>query len=128
MTTVTSRAGAATAGTKPFYASFGFQVLAAMVIGLVLGWIARNMGPVAPALHLPRRSTPRTKVPPGSVAIAAGQTGIYPMETPSGWHLIGRTPVRPFDEARSEPVLFRPGDRVRFHSMTLAEYEGQSTW
>jgi inhibitor of KinA len=96
------------------------------VVGFVPGFA--YMGPVAPALHLPRRSTPRTKVPPGSVAIAAGQTGIYPMETPGGWHLIGRTPVRPFDEARSEPVLFRPGDRVRFHAITLAEYERQSTW
>ena len=47
MTTVTSRAGAATAGTKPFYANFGFQVLAAMVVGLILGWVARNIGPDA---------------------------------------------------------------------------------
>jgi inhibitor of KinA len=53
-------------------------------------------------------------VPSGSVAIAAGQTGIYPMETPGGWHLLGRTPVRPFDARRAQPVLFRPGDRVRF--------------
>jgi inhibitor of KinA len=86
------------------------------------------MGPVAAPLALPRRATPRTKVPPGSVAIAAGQTGIYPMETPGGWHLIGRTPVRPFDESRPEPVLFRPGDRVRFHTITAAEYDRHATW
>jgi inhibitor of KinA len=54
-------------------------------------------------------------VPAGSVAIAAGQTGIYPIETPGGWHLIGRTGVKPYDDSRAEPFLFKPGDRVRFH-------------
>ena len=102
------------------------RVYRVFVVGFVPGFA--YMGPVAPALHLPRRSTPRTRVPPGSVAIAAGQTGIYPMETPGGWHLIGRTPVRPFDEARSEPVLFRAGDRVRFHAITQAEYDRHATW
>jgi inhibitor of KinA len=96
------------------------------VVGFVPGFA--YMGPAAPELDLPRRATPRTKVPPGSVAIAAGQTGIYPMETPGGWHLIGRTFVRPFDESRAEPVLFRPGDRVRFRSITVEEYEGAATW
>lgn len=96
------------------------------VVGFVPGFA--YMGPVHPALALPRRSAPRTKVPAGSVAIAAGQTGIYPIETPGGWHLIGRTPVRPFDESREEPVLFRPGDRVRFHPITLDEYERDATW
>jgi inhibitor of KinA len=96
------------------------------VVGFVPGFA--YMGPVAPRLALPRRSTPRTKVPPGSVAIAAGQTGIYPMETPGGWHILGRTAIRPFDETRTEPVLFRPGDRVRFHAIPAAEYEGLATW
>jgi inhibitor of KinA len=91
------------------------------VVGFVPGFA--YMGPVDPRLALPRRSSPRTHVPAGSVAIAAGQTGIYPMETPGGWHLIGRTPVRPFDESRVEPVLFRPGDRVRFRGMTRREFE-----
>jgi allophanate hydrolase subunit 1 len=48
------------------------------------------------------------------VAIAGGQTGIYPSTTPGGWNIIGRTPLRPYDPARSEPFLFRAGDRVRF--------------
>lgn len=83
------------------------------VVGFVPGFA--YMGILDPPLSaLPRRSTPRTRVPAGSVAIAAGQTGIYPMETPGGWHLLGRTPIRPFDPTRREPVLFRPGDRVRF--------------
>jgi len=91
------------------------------VVGFVPGFA--YMGPVDPRLALPRRSTPRTRVPAGSVAIAAGQTGIYPMETPGGWHLLGRTHVRPFDEARAEPVLFRPGDRVTFRAITRDEFE-----
>ena len=85
------------------------------VVGFVPGFA--YMGVVDDKLALPRRAVPRTRVPAGSVAIAAGQTGIYPIETPGGWHLLGRTPVRPFDSARHEPVLFRPGDRVRFREI-----------
>lgn len=92
------------------------------VVGFVPGFA--YMGPLHERLALPRRSNPRTRVPAGSVGIAAGQTGIYPMETPGGWHLIGRTPVRPFDAARLEPVLFRPGDRVRFRAIPVDEFEG----
>lgn len=82
------------------------------VVGFVPGFA--YMGPVDPKLTLPRRSNPRTRVPAGSVAIAAGQTGIYPVETPGGWHIIGRTPIRPFDESRPQPSMFHPGDRVTF--------------
>lgn len=59
----------------------------------------------------------------GSAAIAAGQTGIYPAETPGGWHIIGRTWVKPYDASRAEPFLFRPGDRVRFHAVTREEFD-----
>jgi inhibitor of KinA len=83
------------------------------VVGFVPGF--PYMASVHPRLALPRRATPRTRVPAGSVAIAAGQTGIYPIETPGGWHLIGRTGVKPYDDSRTEPFLFKPGDRVRFH-------------
>lgn len=72
------------------------------------------MGTVDPRIALPRREAPRTHVPAGSVAIAAGQTAVYPSDTPGGWHLIGRTRVQPFDAGRPQPFLFRPGDRVRF--------------
>ena len=82
------------------------------------------MATVDPRLALPRRPTPRTHVPPGSVALAAGQTAVYPMDTPGGWHLIGRTRVRPFDADRSEPVLFTPGNRVRFVPIDRATYDG----
>ena len=70
----------------------------------------------------PRRRSPRTAVPPGSVAIAGGQTGIYPSSTPGGWNIIGRTPVLPYDPSRIEPFLFRPGDRVRFFAITAEEF------
>jgi inhibitor of KinA len=81
------------------------------------------MASVDPRLAVPRRAVPRSRVPTGSVAIAAGQTAVYPAETPGGWHLIGRTRVMPFDPARPEPFLFRPGDRVRFAPIERADYE-----
>ena len=95
------------------------------VIGFVPGFA--YMGPLPPALAaIGRRASPRTRVPAGSVAIAGGQTGIYPMETPGGWRILGRTPIRPFDEARTPPVLFAAGDRVRFHAIDRAEFDRMS--
>ena len=67
-----------------------------------------------PLLHVPRRSTPRTSVPAGSVGLAGDQTGIYPRSTPGGWQLVGRTDVVLFDVDRSPPALLSPGDRLRF--------------
>ena len=67
-----------------------------------------------PALHLPRRDSPRARVPAGSVAIAAELTGIYPRATPGGWHLVGTTDAVLFDESAEPPALLAPGDRVRF--------------
>jgi KipI family sensor histidine kinase inhibitor len=75
-----------------------------------------------PALHMPRRASPRTRVPAGSVAIGGGQTGIYPRELPGGWQLIGRTPLTLFDPARAEPALLRPGQRVRFRAIDAAQF------
>lgn len=91
------------------------------VVGFVPGF--PYMASVDPRIAVPRRSTPRTRVPAGSVAIAAGQTGIYPAETPGGWHLIGRTNVKPYDPARATPFLFQPGDRVRFHAVDRSELQ-----
>jgi inhibitor of KinA len=81
------------------------------------------MAGVHPRLALGRKPSPRTRVPAGSVAIAAGQTGIYPIDTPGGWHLIGRTHTRPYDATRPEPFLFKPGDLVRFHSIDRGEFD-----
>lgn len=91
------------------------------VVGFIPGF--PYMASVDPRLALPRRATPRAKVPAGSVAIAAGQTGIYPAETPGGWHLIGRTPVKPYDGGRAQPFLFRAGDRVRFHAIERRAFD-----
>lgn len=66
------------------------------------------------SLRLPRRSQVRARVPAGSVAIAGAQTGIYPQESPGGWHIIGRTQCQMFDPGRAIPALLGPGDRVRF--------------
>lgn len=90
------------------------------LVGFVPGF--PYMASVDPRLALPRRASPRQKVPAGSVAIAAGQTGIYPSETPGGWHLIGRTPVKPYDPARTQPFLFTAGDHVRFYSIEPAVF------
>ena len=81
------------------------------------------LGPVDEQIAAPRRATPRTRVPAGSVGIAAGQTGIYPIETPGGWQLIGRTPLRIFDPSRPRPSVFQPGDTVRFFQIGLDEWD-----
>ena len=67
-----------------------------------------------PALHVPRRATPRTSVPAGSVGLAGPQTGVYPQATPGGWQLIGRTSLVLFDADRDPPALLAAGDRLRF--------------
>lgn len=77
-----------------------------------------------PALALPRLSTPRTRVPAGSVGIGGAQTGIYPRESPGGWRLIGRTPLTLFDPAREPPSLLAPGDRVRFVAIAANRAHG----
>jgi inhibitor of KinA len=80
------------------------------------------MGTLPERLQLPRHAVPRTKVPAGSVAIAAQLTGIYPFETPGGWHVIGRTRLSLVDFERAHPCLFRPGDSVRFQSIDRARF------
>ena len=76
------------------------------------------MGTVDARIAAPRRSNPRTRVPAGSVAIAGPQTGIYPSESPGGWQLIGRTPVRLFDLSQPEPSAFAAGDLVQFYPVS----------
>ncbi len=75
-----------------------------------------------PLLHVPRRSAPRTSVPAGSVAIAAGQTGIYPNASPGGWQIIGRTPLKLFDAFATPHSLFAVGDRARFQPISLQQF------
>lgn len=81
---------------------------------------------VEPTIAAPRRDVPRLRVPAGSVGIAGGQTGVYPLEAPGGWQLIGRTPRRVYDPARAEPFLLRAGDAVRFAPIGEADYRAQA--
>jgi 5-oxoprolinase (ATP-hydrolysing) subunit B len=81
------------------------------------------LGGLDPSLHTPRRTEPRPKVPAGSIAIGGVQTAVYSVEAPSGWHLLGRTPVRVFDLRRAEPFLLAAGDRVRFRPVSAAAWE-----
>jgi inhibitor of KinA len=74
-------------------------------------------------LATPRRDVPRKEIPPGSVGIGGAQTGIYPLRSPGGWNLIGRTPVKLFDQTKDPPTVLYPGDRVRFRSITREEFE-----
>lgn len=85
------------------------------------------LGDIDEALSLPRRAVPRPRVPAGSVAIATQYTAIYPQETPGGWHIIGRTPVRLFDLDANPPALVAPGDSVRFYAVGASEYERAKT-
>ena len=80
------------------------------------------MGAVDPRIAAPRREVPRVHVPAGSVGIAARQTGVYPVASPGGWQLVGRTPVRMFDMSRSDPFLLAAGDLVRFEPIDEASY------
>jgi KipI family sensor histidine kinase inhibitor len=79
------------------------------------------MGELPAALAVPRRSTPRTRVPKGSVGIAQRQTGIYSVESPGGWQIIGWTPIELFDPTRQLPSLLEMGDRVKFEAVRQVE-------
>lgn len=80
------------------------------------------LSPVDERIATPRLERPRLKVPAGSVGIAGRQTGIYPIESPGGWRLIGRTPLRLFDPSREPPTLLQPGDEVRFVPISEEEF------
>jgi inhibitor of KinA len=90
----------------------GRPIYRVFLVGFVPGWA--YLGPLPDELVLPRRAVPRTHVPAGSVAIAGQETGIYPLDSPGGWHLIGRTSVKLFLPDSEPPSLFRVGDRVKF--------------
>lgn len=91
------------------------------MLGFVPGFA--YLGIVDDRIAMARRSTPRVRVPAGSVGIAGVQTGIYPAETPGGWQLIGRTPMKPFDPSRANPFLMKAGDSVQFYPIDRREYD-----
>lgn len=81
------------------------------------------LGGMNPRLATPRLASPRRKVPIGSVAIGGEQTGIYSMETPGGWHIIGQTPLQLYNPHRKEPILLRTGDYLKFVPISETEYK-----
>ena len=96
------------------------SVYYAYMIGFLPGFA--YLGEVDECIASPRRSSPRKSVPAGSVGIAGRQTGIYPMDSPGGWQLIGRTPLRMFDPLRKQPCLILAGDRVQFEAISQDQY------
>lgn len=81
------------------------------------------LGGMDPALETPRLETPRIRIPGGSVGIAGKQTGIYPIDSPGGWQLIGRTPVRLYDPSREEPILVHAGEYLEFCPISREEFD-----
>ncbi len=81
------------------------------------------LGGLDPSLATPRLETPRVKIPAGSVGIAGAQTGIYPIDSPGGWQLIGKTPVKLYDPNRAVPILPRAGDYIQFYPIDQQEFD-----
>jgi inhibitor of KinA len=81
------------------------------------------LGGLPEPLRTPRRDTPRARVPAGSVGIGGSQTGVYPLASPGGWQLVGRTPLALFRPGESPAALLRPGDRVRFRAISASEFD-----
>lgn len=90
------------------------------MVGFVPGF--PYMGITHPKLECPRKQNPRVRIPAGSVAIASNQTGIYPFETPGGWQVIGRTPLKLFTAENNPPAFLRQGDQVKFERISLREF------
>ena len=91
------------------------------MIGFVPGF--PYLGGLSEKLTTPRKQNPRPAIPAGSVGIAGQQTGIYPLETPGGWQIIGRTPIKLFDVNRQQPSLLKVGDKIKFQTISLIEFE-----
>ena len=81
------------------------------------------LGGMSDEIATPRLKTPRVKIPAGSVGIAGAQTGVYPIDSPGGWQLIGRTPVRMYDPDRAEPILPQAGQYIKFYPIDQAEFD-----
>lgn len=126
---IASACGLAPWQVTALHASVAYRV---MMLGFMPGH--PYLGDLPPPLRIPRRMTPRTTVPSGSIAIATTMCVIYPIASPGGWHIIGRTPVRLFDTERAEPSLLAPGDEILFRPICsgelaeLSEAAGRRAW
>lgn len=94
-------------------------------IGFLPGFL--YLGGLDDKLHFPRKSTPRLQIKKGSVAIGGNQTGIYPSESPGGWHIIGNTPISFFDVSKETPCFAKAGDGIVFYPISVYEYENIKT-
>ncbi len=81
------------------------------------------LGGLDEKIHAPRLQTPRVRIEAGSVGIGGAQTGIYPLASPGGWRLIGKTPLPLYDPDRAEPIFYQAGDFVRFLPITAREFD-----
>jgi len=91
------------------------------MLGFLPGFV--YLGGLNEKIHMPRLSTPRTLIPERSVGIGGNQTGVYPLASPGGWRLIGRTPVDFYNPARKDPILCRAGDYIKFYPIKSEEYQ-----
>lgn len=96
------------------------------MIGFMPGFA--YMGGLSKTLATPRRSKPRASVPSGAVGIAGEQTGIYPLDTPGGWQIIGQTPLQLFDVNLAQPSLLKSGDQVKFTPISIDEFHRLNTY
>ena len=90
------------------------------LVGFLPGFL--YLGNLEKSLHLPRKKNPRTHIPEGSIGIAGNQTGIYNIESPGGWNIIGRTPMRLFDKLKDPPIKIKQGDKIIFKEITRKEF------
>ncbi len=109
---VAQNAGLSVSETVSLFTARTYRVF---MLGFLPGFA--YMGEIDERLAAPRRSTPRTKIEKGSVGIAGRQTGIYPLESPGGWQIIGRTDIELFTPDAAQPTLLSPGDEVRFRAI-----------
>ena len=90
------------------------------IVGFLPGFL--YLGKLDDSLHLPRKKNPRTHIPEGSIGIAGNQTGIYNIESPGGWNIIGRTPLKLFDKLKNPPIKIKQGDKIIFKEISKEEF------
>lgn len=96
------------------------QIYTVYFLGFLPGFM--YLGGLPKQLHFPRRSSPRSTVPKGAVAIGGEQTGVYPMESPGGWNIIGNSPINFFDRYDQQPCFAQAGDQIKFESISMNRY------
>lgn len=96
------------------------QIYLVHMLGFLPGFL--YLGGLSSQLYCPRKNNPATRIPTGSVGIGGDQTGIYPVESPGGWHIIGRTPLPMFNPTNDNPAIASPLDRIKFTAIDLSEF------